>query len=409
MLDSLIDTLPDSWHDVAEMASLPIAWIPKLQHTLVTFFFESASPWAAAAKCVFLLFPVLLALAGIWCTQLSIYTLPFRASRTRFGSLLLLAWWDAGRVVWMYWVGIVRLSGVAVGWALAMTYLGVRLLAGFLRETITVPFTLTRSVTQRYFRPGVPWVAFMALIVWCLVEAGVLAYASRATMTGVIATVLGAGDVGRFAPPILYGFLVVLVAGSFACLQSFVNAVRQREVKFLIQMVLVQLFVMFFEAMFFYREVVRALTPWLAEQARITLSMSMTLVLAAVAWISVRAATWFLFAQYGTPTLLGFIAREPVAAPEYAAPDRRGLLARWRPALEDFRRDIDWLHDKSEQVLELIALPVLQILATALNFAMILIAGHAAFGVPFKSLHAVTEARDLEATVHAPARKHVAV
>src|SRR5437667_393025 len=304
MLDSLIDTLPDSWHDLAEMASLPIAWIPKLQHTLVTFFFESASPWAAAAQCVVLLFPLLLALAGIWCTQLSISPLPFRASRTRFGSLLLLAWWDAGRVVWMYWVGIVRLSGVAVGWALAMSYLGVRLLAGFLRETITVPFTLTRSVTQRYFRPGVPWVA---------------------------------------------------------------------------------------------------------EQARITLSMSMTLVLAAVAWISVRAATWFLFAQYGTPTLLGFIAREPVAAPEYAAPDRRGLLARWRPALEDFRRDIDWLHDKSEQVLELIALPVLQILATALNFAMILIAGHAAFGVPFKSLHAVTEARDLEATVHASARKHAAV
>ena len=49
MLDSLIDTLPDSWHDVAEMASLPIAWIPKLQHTLVPFFFESASPWAAAS------------------------------------------------------------------------------------------------------------------------------------------------------------------------------------------------------------------------------------------------------------------------------------------------------------------------------------------------------------------------
>jgi hypothetical protein len=409
MLDSLIDALPDSWHDVAEMASLPIAWIPKLQHTLVTFFIESASPWSAAAKCVFLLFPVLLALAGIWCTQLSIYTLPFRASRTRFGSLLLLAWWDAGRVVWMYWVGIVRLTGVAVGWALAMGYLGVRLLAGFLRETITVPFTMTRSVTQRYFRPGVPWVAFMTLIFWCLLEAGVLAYAARPTMTGVIASVLGPEDVGRFAAPILYGFLFVLVAGSFACLQSFVNAVRRREVKFLIQMIVIQLFVMFFEAMFFYREVVRAMAPWLMEQHGITLSLTMTLVLSAFGWIGVRAATWFLFAQYGTPPLLAFIAREPVAAPEYGTPDRKGLLTRWRPVLDDFRRDIDWLHDKSEQVLELIALPVLQILAAGLNFAMILIAGHAAFGIPFKSLHAVTEARDLEATVQAPARKHAAV
>jgi len=409
MLDSLIDALPDSWHDVAEMASLPIAWIPKLQHTLVTFFLESASPWSAAAKCIFLLFPVLLALAGIWCTQLSFYTLPFRASRTRFGSMLLLAWWDAGRVVWMYWVGIVRLSGVAVGWALAMSYLCVRLLAGFLRETITVPFTMTRTVTQRYFRPGVPWLAFMALIFWCLLEAGVLAYAARSTMTAVIATVLGPEDVGRFAAPILYGFLFVLVAGSFACLQSFVNAIRGRQVKFLVQMVVIQLFVMFFEAMFFYREVVRAMAPWLMEQHGITLSLTMTLLLAAFGWIGVRAATWFLFAQYGTPPLLAFIAREPVAAPEYGTPDRKGLLARWRPVLDDFRRDIDWLHDKSEQVLELIALPVLQILAAALNFAMILVAGHAAFGIPFKNLHAVTEARDLEATVHAPARKPAAV
>src|SRR5207247_10329048 len=105
MLDSLIDTLPDSWHDVAEMASLPIAWIPKLQHTLVPFFFESASPWAAAAKSVFILFPLLLALAGIWCTQLSIYPLPFRPSRPRLGALLLLVRWSAGRVVLLYWVG----------------------------------------------------------------------------------------------------------------------------------------------------------------------------------------------------------------------------------------------------------------------------------------------------------------
>src|SRR2546422_4618319 len=101
------------------------------------------------------------------------------------------------------------------------------------------------------------------------------------------------------------------------------------------------------------------------------------------------------------------MAREPVAAPEYAAPDRRGLLARWRPALEDFRRDIDWLHDKSEQVLELIALPVLQILAAGLNFAMILIAGHAAFGVPFKSLHAATEARSEEHTSELQSRLHL--
>lgn len=408
MLDSLIDTLPEAWHDLAELAAVPIAWIPRLQHALISFFLESASPWAAAAKCVFLLFPVLLAVAGIWCTQLSIYTLPFRASRTRFGSLLLLAWWDAGRVVWMYWVGIVRLSGVAVGWALAMGYLGIRLAAGFAREAVTVPFAMTRSVTRRYFRPGVPWLAFMMLMIWCLFEAGVLAFTARPTMTAVIAGVLGPDAVTRFGGPILYLLLFVLVAGSFACLQSFVNAIRQRALKFLAQMVMVQAFVMFFEVMFLYREVVRAMAPWLKEGADITLSLPTALLVASLGWIGVRASTWFLFAQYGTPPLLSFIAREPVAASEPAAPARAGS-AWWRPSVDDFRRDIDWLHDKSEQVLELIALPVLQILAAALNFAMIVIAGHSAFDVPLKDLRSATDARDLEATVHAPARKHAAV
>jgi len=40
MLDSLIDTLPEAWHDLAEAAAVPIAWIPRLQHTLVAFFFD---------------------------------------------------------------------------------------------------------------------------------------------------------------------------------------------------------------------------------------------------------------------------------------------------------------------------------------------------------------------------------
>jgi len=146
----------------------------------------------------------------------------------------------------------------------------------------------------------------------------------------------------------------------------------------------------------------------IVEHAGIQPSMIMTLLLAAFSWIGVRASTWFLFAQYGTPPLLAFIAREPVAAPEYGTPARTGS-AWWRPSLDDFRHDVDWLHDKSEQVLELISLPVLQLLAAALNFAMILIAGHVAFGVPFRNLHEATDARDLEATVHAPARKPAAV
>src|SRR5262249_22116580 len=159
-----------------------------------------------------------------------------------------------------------------------------------------------------------------------------------------------------------------------------VGAIQRRDVTFLIQMILVQLFVMLFEVMYLYREIIRAVTPWLLEQTGVRLSVTSTLMLAAVGWIGVRVSTWVLVARYGTPPLLAFIARRPLADEDTAGPARAGAHW-WRPVVDDFRRDIDWLHEKSVQVLELIALPVLQLLGAALNFAMIVAAGHAAFTV----------------------------
>jgi len=220
----------------------------------------------------------------------------------------------------------------------------------------------------------------------------------------VIAGVIGAEEMARWGGPILFLFLFVLVAGSFACLQSLVDSIRRRQLKFLAQMVVVQAFVMFFEVMFLYRELVRAMTPWLMEQGNIKLTLTTTLVAAALAWIGVRVSTWFLFAQYGTPALLAFIARQPLPATELLTATRPEPHAWWRPAINDFRRDIDWLHAKGEHVLELVALPVLQLLGAAVNFGMILTAGHPAFGVPFKDLREATEPREVEGAAHAHAR-----
>src|SRR5437867_9960771 len=65
---------------------------------------------------------------------------------------------------------------------------------------------------------------------------------------------------------LLWLFLLFLIMGSFACVQALVDAVKKREVKFIVQIVLVELFVMFFEVMFLYREMVDAITPWIVQQ-----------------------------------------------------------------------------------------------------------------------------------------------
>ena len=40
----------------------------------------------------------------------------------------------------------------------------------------------------------------------------------------------------------------------------------------------------------------------------------------------------------------------------------------WRAPMEDFKREIGWLHNKSEEFLEFVALPALHVIAAVFNF-----------------------------------------
>ncbi len=400
MLERIITRLPDGWREVAELLAAPVAWVPRLQQTLLSFFAESTSPWAMAAKYLFLLGPVLLAVTAIWCTQLSLYTLPFRAGRGRFVSLLLLAWWDAARMTWMYWVGLVRMAAVGAGWILALAHLAVRLAAALGRQVLAGPVAVAGPAGRREAAPGVPWVACLMLVVWCVLEATVLAAVLRPTVAGVLADLIGPDEPGRLTGGILYLLLVGLILGSFAGLQALIDAVRRRQARFLAQIVLVEVVVMGFEVLFLYRPLADALLPWLPAAAGLQPGPGVTLLAAVLGWIGVRALTWLLFGQYGTPPLLAVVGRQPVAdAP--AAP----AGAWWRPALAELEAQLGWLHERSEQLLEYLALPVLHLLGAALNFAMLLTTGRPAFGLPFRGLREVSEVRDLPAAVPLPPRK----
>src|SRR5438034_549694 len=169
-------------------------------------------------------------------------------------------------------------------------------------------------------------------------------------------------------------FLLLLIMGSFAGVQALVDAVKKRELKFLIQIVLVELFVMFFEVMFLYREMVDAITPWIVQQTgeKFHPGLAFTLGIATFGWIGIRGMTWFLFGQYGTPPLLAVISRQPMDTPEGRPVKPAAEPAWWREPLADFKREIVWLHERSDQLLEYLGLPVLHVLAAALNFGMVL-------------------------------------
>ena len=191
-----------------------------MQEALIAFFMNpAASRWTMAFKYVFLLIPALLAVAAVWITMLSIYTLPFRASRVRYVSMMLLAWWDAARAVWLYWVGVGRVAAVAVGWAVSLVALVVRLVVASVRQMVSIPLTMTGRMTQTYFQPGVPWVAFVMLLGWCVLEATVFTYTMIPTVSVVLSDLAGGPSRARVTTGLLFVFLLLLVMGSFACLQ----------------------------------------------------------------------------------------------------------------------------------------------------------------------------------------------
>lgn len=397
MLEQMVDMVPEQWQELVGFLIAPIEWIPEIQWRLIGFFSESPSGWIALAKFILLFFPVLLWLAAIWCTQLSLYTMPFRSGRLKFFSMMLMAWWDAARAVWLYWVGISRIVVVAIGWLFTLARLGVKLVMEVGKEVLILPFTMTGKITKSYSQPGVPWVAFLMLLFWCLLEAVIFTFTLFPTVSEVLAD-LGGIESPRYTVPVLYLFLFMLILGSFACVQALVDAIKKREFKFIIQMVLVELFVMFFEVMFLYRELVDAITPWIAQQTgeKFRLGILFTLSLAIFGWAGIRGMTWFLFGQFGTPPLLAFISRRPMILPEgleAAMPPEKAPNV-WRVPIDEFKREVEWLHEKSEQLMEYLTLPVLHLLAGALNFALILVASRPVFTIPFKSLKEVMGMRE---------------
>ncbi len=402
----LIHRIPEPWRQLTDVLIAPLAWIPKMQHTLWDFFFAPGPWWLVTGKYIFLVFPALLAVAAVWCTQLSLYTLPFRSGRVQFIPTMMLTWWDAARAVWVYWVGMFRFVGVALGWAVTFTTFVVKLLLEVIRQVALMPFTMTGRMTQTYFRPGVPWIAFLMLIFWCALEAAIFSYTLMPTVTELLTDLVGGEHTARYTSPILYCFLLLLVMGSFACVQSLMDAMKKREWKYIIQMVIVELFVMFFEVMFLYRELIDALTPWISQQTGMKMGLTVTLSLSAFGWIGIRGMTWFLFGQYGTPPMLAFISRQPIGEegdPRLA--NAKPAVAWWRQPVEELKKEIDWLHAKSEEVLDYLVLPVLQIAAAALNFGMVLVASRQVFSLPFKEGKEITQTWDILQTLHMQPRK----
>ena len=371
-----------------------LAWIVPFQGRVFNFVLQGDSFWALAGMSVLLILPAAVFVAGIWGTMVSLYTIPFRLGRSvTLMQSVALAWWDALRMVWFYWAGLVKFVIVMVGWVWGLLKLGGQLIFGTLKGAITSPLAMLDATSRR---PGVPWAAFVLLLIWSAVEATIFTFTLRPTMSELLADLTGY-EVNAFAlVTLLWIFLGIIVAGSFACIQVLNDAIKEKQTGNIVFMILVEISVAMFEVLFLYREMVDAMTPWLAQQG-VTLGVIGTLSLAFFAWTGVRGMTWFLFGRFGAPALIAILSRQPMGEASHGAATSN-MADYWKGPIAALKGEREWFRKEARELFELVSLPVLQVVAAGLNFLFVVFSGRGHFTLPFKSID------DVLSATHFPAR-----
>ena len=389
MFEALASYLPTEWHRTVEFFGTPMWWIPEWQTTFLTFGWYADSVFGVLLRRFFLLMPILLLIVAVWSTMLSIYTLPFRANRAKFLTIIALGWWDTGRGIWFYWTGVMRFGALLVGWTWNLIALTARMLWIGLKGFLSAPLSIFDNISSRYLKPGVPWIAVMLLLVWSALEATIFSFTLLPTITEVLADITGFVPNRLFVMPLLWFFLFGLIVGSFASIHVMAEAINSRKFGRVLQMVVVEFFVAFFEVVFLYRELIDAITPWINQQSggQIQMGLYSTLALGVFGWIGIRGMTWFLFGRFGTPSVLAIVSRQvPVGQEIRGVASSAPTPSMWRGPIEALKSETAWFKKEARRGVEMASLPVLQLLAVAVNFPVVAISSQPLFTFPLRSL-----------------------
>ena len=395
MFDSFAQLFPAQWQGAVLLLTAPFSWFAHWQPALLSALVNGRAG-TRLFSWVVLLVPVLVLMAGAWCTAASLYTLPFRSGRGHFLTALLMTWWDAGRCIWLFWTGMLRFGVALIGWVIGSVRFALLMIKNMLLGIARSPLTLLDGASRSYFQPGVPWFAFIVLTIWCAIEATVFTFTLQPTLNEVFGSLTGFDPNPRIMAPLLWMFLCLLVAGSFACVQVVTDAIKAKKIGTIVQMLVVESAVMFFEVIFLYRELIDAITPWIAQQSgdSVHLGIGATLALASFGWLGVRGMSWFLFGRFGTPALIAVLSRQAVehegapARVEKAAPQP----SLWREPVNALKAETAWFHEEAKRMFELLTLPVLQLFAAAINFAVVIVHSRPHFVLPFTSLEDILAA-----------------
>jgi hypothetical protein len=379
---------------------LSILFFPTFfENQVMAFAWGNGDPlWLMALKRVFLLLPAGAVILSLWASILCILSVIIRHKRTEFFKAFLVTWWDLGKSIFAFWGGFFRFLFVLVNSLFALARVLVTGIWLFIQDILLVPFRLIKTVALNISAPGLPWIAVTLTFVWCLVEAVIFTYVMTPLVLDTLSNLTGAGLTENILHIPLFLFLLFLVLGSYAVLANLAETLKSRNVGAIVKILAVELVAAMVEVVFLYRELVDSLVPWFAQHASKDFDLGIfgTLAIAGLAWLGVRAMTWFLFAAHGVPVITAIIqgrGLKPTEAGERA--QMKDTFAYTVGFYYHIKTDLKFIQEKGDDLLGAFILPPLQVLSAAINFLTLLVAGHHLFLIPFKSVRDVMSSKEL--------------
>jgi hypothetical protein len=352
--------------------------------------------WLMIAKRLFLILPTCAVIAACWLTVPSLATTIFRSKRREFLMAILVTWWDLGKSVVSFWGGFFLFVLNVLGAILGLVRIMLFGLWWFIREILLTPFRLLKRAGVSVATAGVPWIAIVLTLFWCLIEAVIFTYVTTPLVSDTLSNITGEQlSVGVLRIPLLI-FLYFVVLGSYAVLSSLVTVVKSKRVLDILGIFVIELIVMSVEVVFLYREFVDSLVPWFAQYSEgFELGIVLTLALACFAWFGIRSISWFLFAEHGTPWILAMIQGKGLGTSDAHGQAKTKVGSSPREFMDTIKEDTAWIKAKGEELLASFMLPPLQVVAATINFFALLVNGRHLFDLPFTSLESIVNKKPL--------------
>ena len=379
-----------AWKVILSLLFFPLLF----QHDFLNFALGADDLfWVALLKRLFLLLPVLSIILACWVTIPCVLSVVFRAQRTEFVITFFLIWWDLGKAIFSFWGGILKFLFVLVTAIMALLKLIVLGIWVLIQDLFFIPIQLLKNLGVGVFDAGIPWIALVLTLVWCLIEATVFTFVTTPLVMDTLSNLTGEGLSETLLRIPLFLFLLFLILGSYAVLSTWTDALSSKKIGTIIKIGMIELVALFVEVVFLYREFVVSLVPWFDQHTSgdFQLGIAGTLAIATVAWLGIRGMSWVLFASHGTPLLMAIIRGSGLTASSTAPGEKQPLME--IRLIEQLRKEFEWALARGTEVSEAFLIPPLQILAASVNFCTFLFTSIPIFEIPLTKLDQIMSSK----------------